>query len=114
MGRCPNCNGLLIYEAEPWSQWARIKCSKCGWSRDDPNFGNEKPSFFPTDSVDRRIEWQQEHPGFDLYEPKKRGMPARNQREVSELLRQTRPVSAGDHRAWGHRLPHSGVAEMVG
>jgi hypothetical protein len=36
--------------------------------RCDPNFRKEKPRYFPPDSVDRRIEWRQEHPGFDLYE----------------------------------------------
>ena len=65
----PKLNGLLIYEAEPWSQWARIKCSKCGWSRDDPNFMIKKSGYFPSDSEDRRIEWRQEHPGYDLYDP---------------------------------------------
>jgi hypothetical protein len=34
----------------------------------DPNFRKEKPRYFPSDSVDKRIGWQQENPGFDLYE----------------------------------------------
>jgi hypothetical protein len=36
----------------------------------DPNFRKEKPRYFPPDSVDRRIDWQQQYPGYDLYEPK--------------------------------------------
>jgi hypothetical protein len=68
--RCPNREGLLIYEAEPWGQSARYKCSKCGWSRYDPNFMIKKSGYFPSDSEDRRIEWRQEHPGYDLYDPR--------------------------------------------
>ena len=69
MARCPNCNGYLIYEPEYLSP-GTVEVSACGWSRYDPNFRKEEPRFFPTDSVDSRIEWQQAHPGFDLYEPK--------------------------------------------
>jgi hypothetical protein len=36
----------------------------------DPNFRKEEPRYFPSDSVDKRIEWQQEHPGYDLYDPR--------------------------------------------
>ena len=70
MARCLCCGGCLIQEPETWDSAARVKYTKCGWSLDDPNFRKEKPRYFPTDSVDRRIEWQQEHPGFDLYEPR--------------------------------------------
>ena len=28
----------------------------------------EQPSYFPTESVDKRIGWQQKHPGYDLYD----------------------------------------------
>jgi hypothetical protein len=38
--------------------------------RYDPNFRKEQPRYFPPDSVDRRIGWRQENPGYDLYEPK--------------------------------------------
>ena len=48
---------------------ARIKCTACGWMISDPNFRKEQPKYFPPDSVDRRIGWRQENPGFDLYEP---------------------------------------------
>jgi hypothetical protein len=68
MGRC-QCGGYLLFEAEFMNCPARVKCVACGWSREDPNFRNEKPRYFPTDSVDRRIEWRQEHSGYDLYEP---------------------------------------------
>jgi hypothetical protein len=37
--------------------------------RSDPNFRKEKPSYFPSDVVDKRIGWQMEHPGYDLYFP---------------------------------------------
>ena len=30
----------------------------------------EEPRYFPSDSIDKRIEWQQENPGYDIYEPK--------------------------------------------
>jgi hypothetical protein len=36
----------------------------------DPNFRKEEPRYFPSDSVDKRIEWQQANSGFDLYERK--------------------------------------------
>jgi hypothetical protein len=35
----------------------------------DPNFRKEQPSFFPSELVDKRIGWQMEHPGYDLYFP---------------------------------------------
>jgi hypothetical protein len=36
----------------------------------DPNFRKEAPRYFPPDKTDRRIEWVQQNPGYDLYEPK--------------------------------------------
>jgi len=36
----------------------------------DPNFRKEEARYFPADSTDRRIEWRNEHPGYDLYEPR--------------------------------------------
>jgi hypothetical protein len=42
----------------------------CGWMVSDPNFRKEQPRYFPPDSVDRRIEWQQNNQGYDLYDPK--------------------------------------------
>jgi len=35
----------------------------------DPNFRKEAQRYFPPDGTDRRIEWRQMNPGFDLYEP---------------------------------------------
>src|SRR5438552_15213002 len=61
---------LLQYEPEFTKTPARLKCTACGWMLYDPNFRKEKPRYFLTDSVDRRVEWKQEHPGYDLYEPK--------------------------------------------
>jgi len=37
---------------------------------DDPNFRKEETKYFPSDSVDRRIEWRNENPDHDLYEPR--------------------------------------------
>jgi hypothetical protein len=34
----------------------------------DPNFRKEPARYFPSDSVDKRVGWQQQHPGFDLYD----------------------------------------------
>ena len=70
MKRCPQCNGYLLYEPEFMETPARFHCIACEWMVCDPNFRKEKPRFFPPDSTDRRIEWQQEHSGYDLYEPK--------------------------------------------
>jgi len=70
MARCLSCGGRLIQEPETWDSAARLKCTNCGWFLNDPNFRREKPRYFPADSVDRRIEWQQQHPGYDLYEPR--------------------------------------------
>ena len=72
MARCqnPNCGGHLVYEPEFLDTPAQWKCVACTWTLYDPNFRREEERYFPTDSVDRRIEWQQMNPGFDLYEPK--------------------------------------------
>jgi hypothetical protein len=70
MARCPQCGGYLTYEPELLEIPARFHCIACAWMIYDPMFRNETPRYFPTDSVDRRIEWQQEHTGHDLYEPK--------------------------------------------
>jgi hypothetical protein len=35
----------------------------------DPNFRKEQPRYFPAESTDKRIGWQQDHPGYDLYYP---------------------------------------------
>jgi hypothetical protein len=34
----------------------------------DPNFRKEKPRYFPAGEIDKRIEWQHEHPGYDPYD----------------------------------------------
>lgn len=70
MTRCPSCNGYLLYERELADTAARLKCTACGWMLSDPNFRKEAPRYFPADAVDKRLEFRQEHPGFDLYEPK--------------------------------------------
>jgi hypothetical protein len=49
---------------------ARYKCTACGWMVSDPSFRKEQPKYFPPDSVDRRIEWRQKNPDYDLYEAK--------------------------------------------
>jgi len=36
----------------------------------DPNFRKEKPRYFPSDAVDKQIEWKMQYPGYDLYFPK--------------------------------------------
>jgi hypothetical protein len=70
MARCRECNGYLVYEPELLETPARFYCIACAWMLSDPNFRREEPRDFPSDSVDRRIEWQQENPGYDLYEPR--------------------------------------------
>jgi hypothetical protein len=67
--RCSQCGGYLLFEPELIETAARYKCTACGWMLNDPNFRKEKPRYFPSDSVDKRIEWQNENPGYDLYEP---------------------------------------------
>jgi hypothetical protein len=68
--RCLQCGGYLIYEPEILETPARLRCIACGWMLNDPSFRKEGPRHFPPDSMDKRVEWQQEHPGYDLYEPK--------------------------------------------
>ena len=70
MQRCPQCSGYLIYEREFTQTPARYYCFACGWMMSDPNFRKEEPRYFPPDKVDRRIEWRNENPGYDLYEPR--------------------------------------------
>jgi hypothetical protein len=72
MARCPDpqCGGYLIYEPELAGIAARVRCMTCGWMCSDPNFRKEQPRYFPSQAVDRRIEWQQRYPGYDLYYPK--------------------------------------------
>ncbi len=72
MARCQNlhCGGYLIYEPELADTAARLKCIACGWMLSDPNFRKEQPRFFPAERVDKRIGWQQQHPGYDLYYPR--------------------------------------------
>lgn len=68
--RCQACGGFLSYEPEFFNTPARYKCLVCGWMVNDPSFRKEEQRFFPADSVDRKIDWQQQHPGFDLYDPR--------------------------------------------
>jgi len=72
MPRCPveKCGASLIYEPELVDTAARWRCMACGWMRSDPNFRKEKLRYFPSDWVDKRIEWQKKHPGYDLYFPR--------------------------------------------
>jgi hypothetical protein len=70
MGRCPNCSGYLKFEREFLDTPAQLTCINCGWTLSDPDFRKEEPRYFPPDRTDKRIEWQQRHPGYDLYEPK--------------------------------------------
>ena len=71
MARCPDpqCGGYLIYEPELAGIAARVRCIACGWMMSDPNFRKEQPSYFPSDVVDKRLGWQMQHPGYDLYFP---------------------------------------------
>src|ERR1044071_7823592 len=69
MERCPTCGGYLTFEPEFLETPARYKCIACGWMQNDPNFRKEEPRYFPSDRVDKRIEWQHLHPGYDLYDP---------------------------------------------
>src|SRR5712671_4503744 len=70
MARCPLCGGYLIYEREFLEHPATIRCAMGDWMVSDPKFRKEEQRYFPSDSVDRQIGWQQEHPGFDLYYPR--------------------------------------------
>jgi hypothetical protein len=68
--RCRQCNGYMVYDPEIMESAARYKCIACGWMVSDPRFRKEEPRYFPSGSVDKRIEWQQEHTGYDLYDQK--------------------------------------------
>jgi hypothetical protein len=70
MERCPNCGGYLKFEREFLNEPARYYCIACTWSVNDPSFRREEPRYFPPERIDKRIEWQQQHPGYDLYEPR--------------------------------------------
>ena len=70
MSRCPQCSGYLVYERELLESPARVNCIACGWMLYDPRFRKEEPRYFPPDRMDRRIEWKQDHPEYDLYEPR--------------------------------------------
>ncbi len=70
MARCPTCGGYLKQEPEFLESPARLSCVSCGWMKYDPNFRKEQPRYFPPDSVDRRIGWQQKNPGYNLYDAK--------------------------------------------
>jgi hypothetical protein len=60
----------MVYDPEIMESAARYKCIACGWMVSDPRFRKEEPRYFPSGSVDKRIEWQQEHTGYDLYDQK--------------------------------------------
>jgi hypothetical protein len=79
--------------------------------RSDPNFRKEKPRYFPSDSVNKRIEWQKENSGYDLYEPKR---SACHQRQLLEILRQAGLLVAGHHGAAFDSVQHSYTSGMVG
>jgi hypothetical protein len=70
MARCPRCGGYLICEPALLDDPARVRCVTGDWAFSDPNFRKEKPRYFPPESVDKKIGWQQEHPGYDLYDPR--------------------------------------------
>ena len=70
MPKCPTCGGSLRYEPELLETAARFTCISCGWMVSDPNFRKEEARYFPPDRTDKLIDWQQQHPGFDLYFPK--------------------------------------------
>jgi hypothetical protein len=59
-----------MYEPEILETPARYRCVACAWMLSDPNFRKEEPRYFPSDRIDRRIEWQKQNPGYDLYEPR--------------------------------------------
>ena len=68
--RCPLCGGYLIGEPESAGNPARVRCVTGDWAVTDLGFGKEEPRYFPSDAVDKRIGWQQEHPGYNLYFPR--------------------------------------------
>jgi hypothetical protein len=112
--RCPSCGGYLISEPEWLENPARVRCVMGDWAVTDPNFRKEKPSYFPSDAVDRRIEWQQGHPDYDLYDPKS----AACQLGISvSFFRESVKSDSSAPVIWGSRddrVQHSGVAEVVG
>ena len=64
MARCPiKCSGYLIYEPEFLDTPAQVKCVACTWTF-TTQIQKEEPRYFPSDSVDKRIEWQQVNPGL--------------------------------------------------
>ena len=70
MARCRQMRWIFSMSREFLDTPARLRCVACAWTLYDPNFRKEEPRYFPSDSVDKRIEWQQENPGYDLYEPR--------------------------------------------
>jgi len=70
MVRCPQCSGYLTYEREFLENPPRVTCISCGWMLYDPNFRKEDSRYFPPDRVDKRVEWTQQHSGYDLYDPR--------------------------------------------
>jgi len=63
--------------------------------------------------IDKRIEWQQVNSATICMSPE-RGVSAGHQRELFQLLRQTRPVSDGENGARDDCLQYAGVAGVVG
>ena len=104
----------LIYEPELAGIPARVKCIACGWMRSDPNFRKEQPSYFPSDVVDKRLGWQMEHPGYDLYFPSSAAAQLGISLELFQRISEKGPQSAADRGPWDDCLQYAGVTEMVG
>jgi hypothetical protein len=82
------------------------------WTAYDPNFRKEEPRYFPSDSVDRRTEWQQVNSGFDLYEPKSGACQLGISVSYFNYCVRHDP-SAGDNGAGDDCLQYAGFATVV-
>ena len=103
MPHCPDsqCGAALIYEPQFVNIPARWRCIACGWMVSDPNFTKEKPSYFPTELEDKRIGWQMQHPGYDLYFPKS----AAAQLHISEsFFRESVKADSSAPVIWGRGM----------
>ncbi|MGE5816615.1 MAG: hypothetical protein ACM37Z_01230 [Deltaproteobacteria bacterium] len=108
------CGGYLIYEPEFLENPARIKYVAGDWALSDPNFRKEEPRYFPSDSVDRRFEWQQENPGYDLYDPRSAACQLGISVSFLRFSVRARRIGTSDHGSRIDSLKHSRITVVVG